>query len=164
MSSSRSSWVDPTDPSQPPQSPISSSSAPAPLLVHADLQLIRFHRRIWHSFIPESNQHTFARGGYYAVDAIPSSLVLISLNTLYFYDSNKAVDGCPAFDKLSVTAELDPGTEELFWLEQQLEIARSRGAQVWLTGHVPPTRANWYDGCYARYGELMLAYHDTIVG
>jgi endopolyphosphatase len=118
--------------------------------------------RIWSDFIPEDQQHNFARGGYYALDAIPDSLILISLNTLYFYDSNKAVDGCPPYKGFS--ADIDPGTEQLLWLEQQLIIARERGSQVWLTGHVPPTRANWYEGCYLTYGDLMLSFHDTIVG
>lgn len=50
------------------------------------------------------------------------------------------------------------------WLEQQLLLARARGMQVWLTGHVPATKANWYGDCYTRFGELTLAFQDTIVG
>lgn len=77
------------------------------------------------------------------------------------YDSNKAVDGCPPVGK---NKEIDPGNEELDWLEQQLKLARGRQMQVWLTGHVPPSQANWYPRCYTRYGQLLLSFQDTIVG
>lgn len=78
------------------------------------------------------------------------------------YDSNKAVDGCPPFHDES--DKIDPGTEQLFWLEQQLILAREGGMQVWLTGHVPPSGENWYEGCWMGYAELVLRFHDTIVG
>lgn len=121
---------------------------------------------VWKHFIPEVHLHSFARGGYYSIEAIPGQLLLVSLNTLYFYENNKAVDGCPSFSKRtgSLKKDDDPGTEELLWLEQQLLLARARGMQVWMTGHVPATPANWYEGCYSRYGELVLSFHDTIVG
>lgn len=90
--------------------------------------------------------------------------MLISLNTLYFYENNKAVDGCPAPRSSMKGGDDDPGTEHLLWLEQQLLLARARGMQVWLTGHVPATQATWYEECYNRFGELMLAFQDTIVG
>ncbi|ORY83472.1 Metallo-dependent phosphatase-like protein [Leucosporidium creatinivorum] len=121
---------------------------------------------VWKHFIPEVHLHSFARGGYYSIEAIPGQLLLISLNTLYFYENNKAVDGCPSFSKKAraFKKDDDPGTEELLWLEQQLLLARARGMQVWMTGHVPATKSNWYQGCYSRYGELVLSFHDTIVG
>ncbi|KAK4051670.1 Endopolyphosphatase [Microbotryomycetes sp. JL221] len=135
---------------------------------------------IWKHYIPEVHLHSFAGGGYYSVEAIPGHLLLVSLNTIYFFENNKAVDGCPSFT--SIAKELyetdeqddepvsttkkdeDPGTIQLLWLEQQLLLARARGMQVWLTGHVPATKQNWYEGCYRRYSQLSLAYHDTIVG
>lgn len=45
--------------------------------------------RIWKSFIPFSTFGVFQRGGYFIVDVIPDQLAVISLNTIYFYDSNK---------------------------------------------------------------------------
>ncbi|KAL8287125.1 hypothetical protein RQP46_003577 [Phenoliferia psychrophenolica] len=117
---------------------------------------------IWRHHIPESQLHTFAGGGYYSIEAIKNHLLLISLNTLYMFDNNKAVDGCPPDDESG--RDSDPGTEHLAWLEQQLLLARARGMQVWLTGHVPPTPENWYPRCYDTYGELVLSFHDTIVG
>lgn len=186
---------------------------------------------VWSHFIPEHFQHTFARGGYYSVEAVKGDLLLVSLNTLYFYDRNAIVDGCPPADDefllrrrngqsqphldptLSPTSPLaaqlfnehisrlerrpnehdddrgengfsfsgggsqrrpsttaaaprniDPGTEQLLWLEQQLTLARAQGMQVWLTGHVPATKDNWYPRCYEQYAELMLGWQDTIVG
>ncbi|KWU43467.1 hypothetical protein RHOSPDRAFT_13083, partial [Rhodotorula sp. JG-1b] len=110
---------------------------------------------VWSHFIPEHFQHTFARGGYYSVEAVKGDLLLVSLNTLYFYDRNAIVDG---------SRNIDPGTEQLLWLEQQLTLARAQGMQVWLTGHVPATKDNWYPGCYEQYAELVLGWQDTIVG
>ncbi|KAM0755926.1 hypothetical protein T439DRAFT_320624 [Meredithblackwellia eburnea MCA 4105] len=117
---------------------------------------------IWRHFIPEDQLHHFAGGAYYSIEAIPGQLLLVSLNTLYMYENNKAVDGCLPDDDSG--RPLDPGTEQLEWLEQQLILARGRGMQVWLTGHVPPTPANWYPACYKTYGDLVLSYHDTVVG
>ncbi|BGP41668.1 Endopolyphosphatase [Rhodotorula kratochvilovae] len=155
---------------------------------------------IWKHLIPEQFLHTFARGGYYSVEAAGGDLLLVSLNTMYFYMRNTVVDGCPPFDEdlsllshpsssaahlnathspaspeaaalfaahiaaLTTARDLDPGTEQLLWLEQQLVLARARGMQVLLTGHVPATRANWYDGCFTRYAELVLGWQDTVVG
>lgn len=44
--------------------------------------------RIWRSFMPLSSYGVFQRGGYFIVDVIPDTLAVISLNTIYFYDSN----------------------------------------------------------------------------
>ncbi|GAA5977370.1 hypothetical protein JCM10908_004955 [Rhodotorula pacifica] len=174
---------------------------------------------VWSHFIPEHAQHLFARFGAFSVEAIKGDLLLVSLNTIYFYDRNAAVDGCPPVDdeflrrssssssdddyasppahldpQLSPTSpraaalfteymteldhrrrasrlgadlianDVDPGTEQLLWLEQQLTLARAQGMQVWLTGHVPATKENWYPRCLEQYAELMLSYQDTIVG
>ncbi|KAL7410416.1 Metallo-dependent phosphatase-like protein [Mrakia frigida] len=112
---------------------------------------------IWHKYIPSEQIHVFQRGAYFTVEVIPDQLAVISLNTLYWYDSNKAVDGCAFGSK-------DPGALEMDWLDVQLEIFRGRGMQVWLSGHVPPTKGNFFPDCWYRYGELALRYQDTIVG
>ncbi|KAK4704578.1 hypothetical protein P7C70_g1627, partial [Phenoliferia sp. Uapishka_3] len=78
------------------------------------------------------------------------------------FENNKAIDGCVPDDGSG--RNTDPGTEQIAWLEQQLLLARARGMQVWLTGHVPPTKENWYERCFQTYGELVLSFHDTIVG
>lgn len=45
--------------------------------------------RIWQKFIPFESFQVFQRGGYYSVEVIPNQVAVISLNTMYFYDSNK---------------------------------------------------------------------------
>jgi endopolyphosphatase len=58
-------------------------------------------------------------------------LSVISLNTLYFYDSNKAVGGCEWVNRAEVGGEYaDPGNLELDWVEVQLELFRQRGIKV----------------------------------
>ncbi|WVW86650.1 hypothetical protein I302_108704 [Kwoniella bestiolae CBS 10118] len=113
--------------------------------------------RIWDKFIPPDYSHVFERGAYYSVEVIPDRLAVISLNTLFWYDSNTLVDGCGDHSS-------DPGALEMDWLDVQLSAFRDRGMQVWLTGHVPPHMGYYYDNCYLRYGDLALRYQDTIVG
>ncbi|CAL1700593.1 unnamed protein product [Somion occarium] len=113
---------------------------------------------IWRSFIPFPSFQVFQRGGYFSVDVIPGSVAAISLNTMYFYTSNKAVGGCEVNDPQ------DPGNLQFDWLEVQLQTFRSRGMQVWIAGHVPPSARNYYPECHVRYVELSLRYQDTILG
>lgn len=44
---------------------------------------------IWRAFIPFSQYQVFQHGGYYATEIIPGQVASISLNTMYWYDSNK---------------------------------------------------------------------------
>ncbi|CAE6455463.1 unnamed protein product [Rhizoctonia solani] len=118
----------------------------------------------WRSFVPFPAYQVFQRGVYFSVELVPNRLAAISLNTLYWFESNKAVDGCPKKGN-------DPGTLEFDWLEVQLKIYRSRKMQaslcnhhVWLTGHVAPTEGDYFPRCFTRYGELALRYQDTILG
>lgn len=43
---------------------------------------------IWKHFIPSEAAHVFERGAYFTVEVIPDRLAVISLNTLFWYDSN----------------------------------------------------------------------------
>ncbi|CAK5264673.1 unnamed protein product [Mycena citricolor] len=113
---------------------------------------------IWKNFIPFQYLQIFQRGAYYAVEVVPDSLAVVSLNTMYFYHSNKAVSGC------SFKERDDAGNLEFDWLEVQLKGFRARGMQVWLTGHVPPSIDNYHPECYVRYTELALRFQDTILG
>jgi endopolyphosphatase len=101
-------------------------------------------------------KHTFLRGGYYTTEVVPSRLYLISLNSLYFFEKNAAVDACGN--------EEDPGSEELLWLELQFELIREQGGKVWVTGHVPPEKGNWYPDCLDRYSELVIRYREIVLG
>jgi hypothetical protein len=91
--------------------------------------------------MPSQSFQVFQRGAYFSVEVVPDALVVISLNTLYFYDSNKgacvyclcspevgtylsAVRGC-------VWGDVDDaGNLEFDWLEVQLESFRERGMYV----------------------------------
>lgn len=55
---------------------------------HTDLTCFCFSS-IWKSFVPFHSYQVFQRGGYYSVEVIPDSVAVISLNTMYFFDSNK---------------------------------------------------------------------------
>ncbi|RUS27408.1 Metallo-dependent phosphatase-like protein [Jimgerdemannia flammicorona] len=111
---------------------------------------------IWEAFIPEEQVHTFQEGGWYSVDVIPGLLKVLSLNTMYFYKSNAAVDGCDDHD--------DPGTQEIEWIEAELQKAEKNHMKVYLTGHVPPKRKNYFPSCWHKYGKLSLKYRHVIIG
>ena len=115
---------------------------------------------VWRSFIPEEQRHAFERGGWFFVEVIPHKLAVFSLNTLYFFDSNTAVDGC--------AKKSEPGYQHLQWLRIQLQFLRERGMKAILTGHVPPARTenkqSWDETCWQKYSLWMRQYRDVIVG
>ncbi|GME51198.1 Metallo-dependent phosphatase [Neofusicoccum parvum] len=114
---------------------------------------------IWRSFIPEAQRHQFQRGGWFQVEAIPNKLAIFSLNTMYFFDSNSAVDGC--------AIKSEPGYEHMEWLRIQLQILRERGMKAILIGHVPPARTenkqSWDETCWQKYTLWMRQYRDVVV-
>ncbi|KAF9146822.1 Endopolyphosphatase [Mortierella sp. GBA39] len=118
--------------------------------------ILQYFATIWTEFIPESMAKTFARGGYYSVEAVADKITVVSLNTLYFYTHNAAVDGCKE--------EEEPGTEQMDWLETELDKLRTRKMVAYLTGHVPPEKKSYSPTCYSRYTKIALAYQDVIVG
>ncbi|KAG6817416.1 hypothetical protein H0H87_009061 [Tephrocybe sp. NHM501043] len=79
--------------------------------------------KIWETFVPFPYLQVFQRGAYYSKEVIPDKVAAISLNTMYFYDSNKAVGGCGFHDRD------DPGNLQLDWLEVQLKTYRYRNMQ-----------------------------------
>ena len=115
---------------------------------------------VWRKFIPEEQRHGFERGGWFFVEVIPRKLAVFSLNTLYFFDSNSAVDGCA--DKL------EPGYEQFEWLRIQLQFLRERGMKAIMMGHVPPARTDskisWDETCWQKYTLWMQQYRDVVVG
>ena len=115
---------------------------------------------IWNRFIPEEQRHGFERGGWFYVEVIPNQLAVFSLNTLYFFDSNSAVDGC--------ADRSEPGYEQMEWLRVQLQFLRKRGMKAIITGHVPPartdTKQSWDETCWQKYALWMRQYRDIVVG
>jgi endopolyphosphatase len=114
---------------------------------------------IWKQLIPEHQRHQFQRGGWFSVEVIPGKLMAFSLNTLYFFASNSAVDGC--------ASKKEPGYEQFEWLRIQLELLRARGMKAILVGHVPPARVDakvsWVESCWQKYALWMRMYRDVIV-
>ena len=115
---------------------------------------------IWGKLIPEEQRHVFERGGYFFVEAIPNKLAVFSLNTMYFFDSNTAVDGC--------ARKSEPGYKQMEWLRIQLQLIRKRGMKAIMMGHVPPARTeskiSWDETCWHKYTLWMLQYRDVVVG
>lgn len=115
---------------------------------------------IWNRLIPEEQRHTFVQGGWFTSEVIPGKLAVVSLNTMYFFDSNNAVDGCDA--------KSEPGYEQMEWLRIQLELLRERNMKAILIGHVPPARSrskrNWDESCWQKYALWLHQYRDIVVG
>ena len=120
----------------------------------------RTYAAIWRHFIPEVQKHQFEQGGWFYVEVIPNKLAVFSLNTLYFFDSNAAADGC--------AAPAEPGYRQLEWLRIQLQFMRERGVKAIMTGHVPPIRqeakTSWDETCWQKYTLWLQQYRDVIVG
>ncbi|KAG5940549.1 hypothetical protein E4U53_007576 [Claviceps sorghi] len=114
---------------------------------------------IWDRLIPEEQRHSFQFGGWFHVDVIPGKLTVFSLNTMYFFDRNAAVDGC--------AQPSEPGFKHMEWLRVQLDIMRQIGSKVILIGHVPPARTdskkNWDETCWQRYTLWLQKYRDVVV-
>lgn len=115
---------------------------------------------VWKKLIPESQRHSFIEGGWFTTEVIPGKLAVISLNTMYFYSSNSAVDGC--------NGKSEPGYEHMEWLNIQLKLLRERKMKAILIGHVAPARAGskraWEESCWQKYTLWMNRYRDVIVG
>lgn len=118
-------------------------------------QTIAAYKNMWKIWIPSEQLHTFDRGAYFHVP-VASKLSVLSLNSLYFYENNKAVDDCKY--------PTEPGSLQLDWLQIQLSLFRQQQRKVWIIGHIPPTDRQWYDGCFNRYADLMIEYRDIVVG
>jgi endopolyphosphatase len=115
---------------------------------------------VWKKFIPEEQRHGFVEGGWFFVEVIPNQLAVFSINTLCFFDSNSAVDGC--------SDRSEPGYQQFEWLRVQLRFLRLRGMKAILTGHVPPARTankmNWDETCWQKYTLWVHQFRDVIVG
>lgn len=120
----------------------------------------RQYLSLWRKFIPEEQRHQFEQGGWFYVEVIPNNLAVFSLNSLYFFDSNSAVDGC--------AAKSEPGYRQMEWMRIQLQFIRDRGMKAIIIGHVPPARTenkhSWDESCWQKYALWMQLYRDVIVG
>jgi endopolyphosphatase len=133
---------------------------PHNILLSGPNKWLKKYSDIWRRIIPEEQRHGFERGGWFYVEAIPNKLAVFSLNTLYFFSHNAAVDGC--------AAPSEPGYEHMEWLRIQLQFMRERGMKAILTGHVPPARTEskelWDESCWQKYTLWLQQYRDVVVG
>ena len=133
---------------------------PHNILLSGPNKWLNAYKNIWNKYIPEEQRHGFERGGWYYVEVIPGKLAVFSLNTLYFFDNNAAVDGC--------SLRSEPGYEHMEWLRIQLQFMRERGMKAILMGHVPPARTNskrlWDETCWQKYTLWLRQYRDVVVG
>lgn len=112
--------------------------------------------KIWRHFVPNDQMHTFDRGAYFFSEVIPGRLVVLSINTLYWFNSNPLNDNCDG--------RKQPGFQLFLWLGATLKECRRRGLKVWLSGHVPPIPKNIHHSCYSKISVWMHEYRDIIIG
>jgi endopolyphosphatase len=133
---------------------------PHNILLPGPNKWLRYYTDIWKKFIPEEQKHSFEFGGWFYVEVIPNELAVFSLNTLYFFDRNAAVDDC--------TTPSEPGYKQMEWLRIQLEFMRRRGMKAILMGHVPPARTEskklWDETCWQKYTLWLRQYRDVVTG
>ncbi|KAK3056239.1 Endopolyphosphatase [Extremus antarcticus] len=119
----------------------------------------RTYGKLWKQFIPEEQKHQFEQGGWFYVEVIPRKLAVFSLNTMFFFTSNAAADGCASHS--------EPGYRQMEWLRIQLQFMRERGMKAILTGHVPParedTKTSWDETCWQKYTLWLRQYRDVVV-
>ncbi|CAG8655970.1 175_t:CDS:2, partial [Ambispora gerdemannii] len=129
---------------------------PSNIIAHGPNDALQKLSEIWSAFIPKSEMSTFRKGGYYATEVIKDKLIVVSLNTLYFFRLNTAVQGC--------ADQSQPGTEQIEWLNNVLLKAKKQQKKVYLIGHVAPTKKHYTITCWNKYGKLAQKYHDVILG
>lgn len=133
---------------------------PHNILLSGPNKWLKAYTDVWGQFIPEEQRHGFERGGWFYVEVIPKELAVFSLNTLYFFNNNAAVDGC--------ALRSEPGFEHMEWLRIQLQFMRERGMKAILTGHVPPARTDskqlWDETCWQKYTLWLQQFRDVVVG
>lgn len=112
--------------------------------------------KIWRPFVPQLQFHTFNNGIYFFQEVIPNQLAVLSINTLYLFQSNPLVDSCDR--------KKDPGYKLFEWLGVVLQEMRHRNMKVWLTGHVPPNTKNFDISCWRKYVVWSHEYRDVIIG
>ncbi|CAK7897783.1 endopolyphosphatase [[Candida] anglica] len=112
--------------------------------------------KIWAPFIPQSQLHVFNRGAYFFQEVIPGQLAVLSINTLYWFQSNPLVDNCDS--------KKEPGYKLFEWLSYVLKELRQRNMKVWLSGHVPPNEKNYDISCLRKYIIWTHEYRDIIIG
>jgi endopolyphosphatase len=107
--------------------------------------------------IPPDQLKTFRLWGWFYREIVTTygKLYVVSMNTLYWFVSNDAAEDC-------VASPTSAGSAHLLWLENLLRSAEKHGIPVILSGHVPPVKNAWFEGCETRYAKLVAQFHAVI--
>ncbi|RCK65580.1 Endopolyphosphatase [Candida viswanathii] len=116
----------------------------------------RFLFQAWRPFIPSEQMHTYLQGAYHFLEVIPNQLAILSLNSMFWFNSNPMVDDCDT--------KTDAGYQLFEWLGYVLKEMRARNMKVWLIGHVPPNEKNYDISCLRKYTVWTHEYRDVIIG
>ncbi|CAO3594947.1 unnamed protein product [Absidia cylindrospora] len=99
-------------------------------------------------------------GGYFIQDDVIPGLRIININSMFFFKKNIAISTCDQMDS--------PGSIQMVWIKEKLELAKKDNMMVYIMGHVPP---NDDDGellftasCHSQYYQLLGEYGDIIAG
>lgn len=133
---------------------------PHNILAPGPNKILRSYNDIWRHFIPEAQRHSFEFGGWFFTEVVPDHLAVFSINTMYFFDRNGAVDDC--------SKDSEPGYQHFEWLRIQLQFLRERGMKAIFIGHVPPARTKgkqlWDETCWQKYTLWLQQFRDVVVG
>lgn len=135
----------------------------------------------WSQWLDKDAIETFLIGGYYTQLAKPG-LRIVSLNTIFYYHSNRMCTNLVCNGLLlvfffsfinihlfnSFPTQTDP-SGQLAWLSSTLASARAANEKIWLIAHVPPGFHekfginNFWTQFTAPYLATLSGYSDVIV-
>lgn len=111
---------------------------------------------IYQDMIPEEQRRLYERYGSFFQEIIPNKLVVLSLNTMFFFKNNPVVDSC--------MSESDPGYQQLLWLGSVLHQFRALGIKCWIISHVPVIQKNLEESCFLKLNLWIYEFRDVVIG
>uniref|UniRef100_A0A1D1YL13 Endopolyphosphatase n=1 Tax=Anthurium amnicola TaxID=1678845 RepID=A0A1D1YL13_9ARAE len=101
----------------------------------------------------------FLNGGYFRQD-MNSKLSVLSINSMYFYNSNDQIKDC--------NHKNSPGAIQLEWIKYQLMSARDEQRKIFIAQHIPPLDSDgepsFYHVCHVEYVQILGQFSDVISG
>ncbi|KAJ3225858.1 Endopolyphosphatase [Clydaea vesicula] len=108
-------------------------------------------------------KETFHQGGWFSVPLDVHQISIISLNTIYWFAENDAVEDC----SLNINDTI-PGDKQISWLRKELESLKARNFSAFLIGHVPPidlqNQMLYYPNCYHHFLETLDLFKEVLIG
>lgn len=111
---------------------------------------------IYQSMIPEEQRRLYERFGSFFKEVVPGKLVILSLNSMFFFKNNPLVDSCMSTG--------DSGYQHVLWLGSVLNQFRAMGMKCWIISHVPLIQKNLEESCYLKINLWIHEYRDVIIG